>query len=188
MGVDNWLTKSLNHWGEHQTALIKILANDLVYLVIAMVLVWLVLRSYKLHQPIQNFKSLITDLVLKGIFVLAIPVGAATVISELISQVYVRHRPFVGLPGIKLLVTHGADGGMPSHHMVFMATAVAMVYFYDKFFGLFLFVLTIVSGLARVSAGIHYPSDVVAGIVLGWLVSRLYQFLMRKQDLGLLRL
>lgn len=182
MGIDRWITKSLNHWGEHQLGLIKITANDLVYVVIVLALAWFVSRIYKLHQPRANARTLITDLVLKGVFVFAIPVGLATALSELISKLYVRQRPFVGMPGIKLLVPHGADGGMPSHHMVFMVAAVSMIFFYDRFFASFLYVLTVISGIARVSAGIHYPSDVVVGIFIGWLVSQVYFYILRQQN------
>jgi undecaprenyl-diphosphatase len=67
---------------------------------------------------------------------------------------------------VKLLVPHGADGGMPSHHMVFMASVAFMVYYSNKRLGLILIGLSLISGVARISAGIHYPSDVFAGIVL----------------------
>lgn len=183
MGVDRWITRTLNHWGEHQVGLIKVAANDLVYLVIVLAGIWFVTWMFRLHQPLINVRTLFTDMLLKGIMIFAIPVGVATVSSELISKFYVRQRPFIAMPGIKLLVPHGADGGMPSHHMVFMAAAVTIVHFYDRRFATILFALTLISGIARVSAGIHYPSDVIVGICLGWLVSRTYLYLMRKQDL-----
>lgn len=186
MSIDNWITHHLNHWGEHHLGLIKVASNDPVYLLIALVGLWLFTSTYKAHRPLVSPKGFILDLVSKSILLLAIPVSIATVASELISKFYVRNRPFVGESGIKLLVPHTADGGMPSHHMVFMVSAVVMIFFYNRTFALALFVLTLISGVARVSAGIHYPSDVIAGVLLGWLVSYAYLFFMRKSNLEFL--
>lgn len=102
------------------------------------------------------------------------PAGIAILTSELISQIYVRQRPFAVMPGIKLLVPHVADGGMPSHHVVFMVAVAVMVYTVDRKMGYFLLIVALLSGVGRVSAGIHYPSDIVAGALLGWIVPKIY--------------
>jgi len=111
---------------------------------------------------------------------LVIPVGVATVISEVISRFYVRQRPFAVMSEIKLLVPHGADGGMPSHHMVFMSTVAFMAYNSNKRLGLILISLSLISGIARISAGIHYPSDVLAGVLLGGVVAFVYTQIMAR--------
>lgn len=160
---------ALNHWGARERFLVKVLSEYLVFVAIALVLLWITYRAYQRKKPLTEFKPFITDLLLQGLFLVAIPVGLATLISEVISQLYVRQRPFAAMIDIKLLVPHGADGGMPSHHMVFMASLAGMVYISSKRFGTFLLSLTVLSGLGRISAGIHYPSDVVAGILLAGL-------------------
>lgn len=109
-----------------------------------------------------------------GLLLLAVPVGVAILTSELISQIYVRQRPFAVMPGIKQLVPHAADGGMPSHHVVFMVAVAVMVYSVDRKMGYFLLIVALLSGVARVSAGIHYPSDIMAGALLGWIVPTIY--------------
>jgi len=117
---------------------------------------------------------------LQGIALLVIPVGVATVISEVISRFYVRQRPFAVMSDIKLLVPHSADGGMPSHHMVFMASAAFMVYLSNKRLGVILIGTSLISGVARISAGIHYPSDVFAGILLAGFTVFLYVMISRR--------
>ena len=174
MGLDKWLVKSLNHWGESHTSLVKLVANDFVYLVLAFAAGWLFLRVLRIHKSNFNLLAFIKDLILKGLFIFIIPVGLATVISKIITTLFVRQRPFVVLPDVKLLVAHSPDGGMPSHHMLFMAAIVAMVFFYNRKFAALLFALTLLSGIARIVAGIHYPSDIVVGMFLGWLLSRTY--------------
>ena len=120
------------------------------------------------------------NLAVKGVVIFAIPTGIAVLISETISMIYVRQRPFVAIPGVKLLVPHGADGGMPSHHVVLMTTLIAVVYIYQKRMAFFLTVLMVISGIARIAAGIHYPTDVLVAVVLGVGIAYLYRWILLK--------
>lgn len=152
--------------------MVKFLSNDLVYLLLGVTTVFIIFYSRKHWQ--RAFNSSIYQLVKSWVFLIALPVGLATLISEVISQIYVKARPFAEMPNVKLLVPHGADGGMPSHHMVFMTALTLIIYRLQRDLGLLFLGITLLSGFARISAGIHYPSDVLVGIFLGWLVSYLY--------------
>jgi undecaprenyl-diphosphatase len=79
---------------------------------------------------------------------------------------------------VKLLVPHGADGGMPSHHMVFMVSIAVIIYFFNKRLSFLLIILSVISGIARISAGIHYPSDVLAGAFAGGVIAIIYARIM----------
>jgi membrane-associated phospholipid phosphatase len=176
MSIDSSLVRTLNAWGEHHRPLVRICSNDLVYVVILIAVLWYFVVILKGHSINRGWKNLVMSLLVKGVVIFALPAGIAILISELISLIYVRQRPFVAVPGVKLLVPHGADGGMPSHHVVFMATLIASVYIYQKRLATLLAVLTVISGIARVAAGIHYPSDIVAGAVLGVGIAYLYRW------------
>ena len=176
MSIDSSLVRTLNTWGEHHRSLVRICSNDLVYVVILLSALWFFARMLKAHPLKNGWKGLFVGLFVKGIVIFAIPVGIATVISELISRIYVRQRPFVALPKVHLLVPHGADGGMPSHHIVFMMTLIASIYFYERRFATFLGLLTLLTGIGRVVAGIHYPSDILAGAALGIGIAYLYRW------------
>lgn len=173
--IDNSVTTSLNHWGLHHVGLVKFLSDQLVFVVMVVAVALVVVDVYRAVRSDFGVWDFVERLFVAGLRVLVVPVGVATIISEVISLVYVRQRPFVGLHGIKLLSPHGADGGMPSHHMVFMIAIVVMVAGYNRLVFGGLLILTLISGLARVSAGIHYPSDIVAGLALGWVVAWVYQ-------------
>ncbi len=167
MSIDSSLVRSLNAWGEQHTSLVRIGSNDLVYAVILLSLLWFAVKTIKVHPITEGWKVLVRNLFAKGLVIFALPVGIATLLSEAISALYVRQRPFVTDPNVKLLVPHGADGGMPSHHIVFMTSLVISIYFYDKKVATLLGLLTLISGIARIGAGIHYPTDVIAGVLLG---------------------
>jgi len=180
MSIDSSIVRSLNNWGEHHKSLVHICSNDFVYLVILISVVWFAVRIIKTHPISDGWKDLVSGFLIKGIVIFAIPVGIAIVVSEGISRLYVRQRPFVADPTVKLLVPHGADGGMPSHHIAFMVTLIVSVYFYDRRIAAVLALLTIISGVARIAAGIHYPSDILAGAILGVVIVYLYRLALAK--------
>ena len=165
-GIDTSLALHLNTWGIAHKSLTVFAANELVYLVIALSLTWLAINTYRATAPFSVIAFLQRGVV-DGLIILAIPVGIATLISEGISQIYFRPRPFVALTDIHLLTPHSADGGMPSHHTVFMVALAAAIYIRHRLVGLALGILTLISGFARIAAGIHYPTDVLAGLAIG---------------------
>ena len=176
MSIESSWVRTLNTWGENHISLIRICSNDLVYLVILLSALWFFARMLKAHAIRSSWKDLVINLSVKGMVIFAIPIGIAIVVSESISAIYVRRRPFVAVPQVKLLVPHSADGGMPSHHIVFMVALFTTVFFYQKRLATLLALLTLLTGIARVVAGIHYPSDIVVGAVLGAGITYLYRW------------
>ncbi len=166
VGIDTSLALHLNNWGTAHKTIAIFAAKEFVYLVIAAGMIWLTVRTYHAVTPFSPI-SFLKRGVLDGIFILAIPVGIATLISESISQIYSRPRPFSALTNIHLLTPHSADGGMPSHHTVFMIAIATAIYLRNKLLGLTLAAFTILCGVARVAAGVHYPTDVLVGLIIG---------------------
>lgn len=175
MSIDTNIVTSLNSWGRTHESLLRIFSNDFVYIAILLGGLWIVMETIK-AQPLgkrraPSFRGLISN----GLVIFAFPLGVTVLISEVISKLYLRQRPFVSLPEIKLLVPHSADGGMPSHHLAFMTALVVSVYFYDRRAATLFGLLALLSAFGRVAAGIHYPSDIIAGVALGGGVVYLYR-------------
>lgn len=61
--------------------------------------------------------------------------------------------------------------GMPSGHAAFMFALAATMYAFDKRAGHALLVLAVITGIARVLAGVHFWYDIVGGALLGYAVS-----------------
>lgn len=165
-GIDTSLAIHLNAWGIAHKSATVFAAKELIYLVIASGFIWLTFESYRVVKPF-SLMSFLKRGFIDGLITLAIPVGIATLISEGISQIYSRPRPFVALSNIQLLTPHSADGGMPSHHTVFMIAVATAIYIRNRIVGLTLGALTLVCGVARIAAGIHYPTDVLVGLLIG---------------------
>ncbi|CAN2227454.1 PgpB Membrane-associated phospholipid phosphatase [Candidatus Nanopelagicaceae bacterium] len=172
--LDTSISRVLNNWGAREIFLVKVLSEYLVFVVIAFALLWLVHRTYQSNSSLIDFNFFFRNLFIQGVAILVLPVGLATVISEVISRFYIRQRPFAAMSDIKLLVPHSADGGMPSHHMVFMVSIAMMFYHFSKKLGIAFIVLSLISGIARISAGLHYPSDVLAGALVGGVLAIAY--------------
>lgn len=135
---------------------------------------------YQFSKPLIEPKFFCRSLFAQGLFFLVIPVTVATLVSEAISAVIPRKRPFAAMEQIHLLVPHKADGGMPSHHVVFMAAIAFSIYKVNRNLGGALLGVTIGSGIGRIAAGIHYPTDVLVGIFLSGSTVLLCQFVIGK--------
>ena len=163
MSIDTSIVKTLNSWGSNHNSLVRIFSNDLVYVMILIAVLWYLTLILKKYSETKSWNEWLLRYLTRGFINFALPAGIAIVISEVISSIYIRQRPFVAVSGVKLLVPHGVDGGMPSHHVVFMTALTASIYFYQKKIAVLLAIITLVTGIARVVAGIHYPSDIVVG-------------------------
>lgn len=55
----------------------------------------------------------------------------------------------------------------PSDHATFMFALAVAIYSYDKYAGVILFLLAIITGMSRVLAGVHFWYDIVGGLLVG---------------------
>lgn len=91
-----------------------------------------------------------------------------------------RTRPFVTLDGLNNLVSV-SDSSFPSGHTSSsFSAAVVMLRNLPKKFGIPAFILAVIIAFSRLYIGVHYPSDVIGGIITGTLCSVLAQFLINK--------
>jgi membrane-associated phospholipid phosphatase len=71
---------------------------------------------------------------------------------------------------VALQLPHLVDetsNSFPSGHTAFVFALATVVYPYHKRLSYFVFVSGALIGLARIMAGVHYPADVLGGMVLG---------------------
>lgn len=92
----------------------------------------------------------------------------SAVISTIVKNIVVKPRPFITYPFIQ----KAADGGsfsFPSGHTCdafSFATAVSLIF--PKWFFIFpLYIWAFSVGYSRIDLGVHYPSDVLAGMTIG---------------------
>lgn len=118
---------------------------------------------------------------------LILPLGDGLV-TNMLKHALMRPRPFLTLPDVHLLVGRSGSGSMPSSHAAnwFAATFIAFIYFRRSIW--ILLPCGVVVAFSRVYNGVHYPSDVLAGAILGagyaaaglWLLDALWFWAGRK--------
>lgn len=102
-------------------------------------------------------------------FVSALLAGAAARvgIAEIIRYFYHHPRP----NGTALFLE--TSSSFPSGHTIFIFAFATVVYFYNKKLGCWFGMTGILIGFSRVAAGVHWPFDILGGIVFGILTGLL---------------
>jgi undecaprenyl-diphosphatase len=94
--------------------------------------------------------------------------GLSLLVATVVARLVGRPRPFVADPrGIHDFLPHARDPGFPSDHATAaFAIAVVLLAVLGRR-ALPVLVAAIALAVSRVLVGVHYPSDVVAGALLG---------------------
>lgn len=87
--------------------------------------------------------------------------------TELIGLAWRRERPFAGLEQVEELLAHAPHRSFPSRHVASGLAMAAIARPEHPKVGQIMAAIACLLGLSRVAAGLHYPSDVLAGAALG---------------------
>ena len=87
-------------------------------------------------------------------------------VAELIRLFYHRWRPYLALPNVHRLITD-TSWSFPSGHATFFFAMAMALYLYNKRWGTWFFIAATLITIARVIAGVHYPSDIIGGAIIG---------------------
>lgn len=107
---------------------------------------------------------------------------ARFIVAEIIRFFYFRARPFLSFH-VTQLVYKNPEASFPSGHTIgIVALGLALLYF-DKKIGILVAVSGVGVGVFRIIAGLHYPLDVLGGIILSlpsaWAGVKIYKYFIK---------
>jgi undecaprenyl-diphosphatase len=102
--------------------------------------------------------------------------------NEIIKKIVQRPRPFVADTSVILLIPQPGQYSFPSGHTSNSVAAAFSIFLFYKKPGIAALVLAGLIAFSRMYLFVHYPTDILAGIVLGIVDALIIRFLIRKWD------
>lgn len=84
-----------------------------------------------------------------------------------------RARPCWIDPGVPLLIANPTDYSFPSGHTLSSVIAATILYDTDRRFGIPAIVLAVLIAFSRLYLYVHFPTDVLASVLLGVLIGKI---------------
>jgi len=150
----NWLNY---HLIPHSVPVLRIISYTNTYISIAVIVMILITSILKRSKSIlRQFFILVTTLILVAI------------VSQGLKTIVYRERPFMTNPSIEKL-SEGGDSSFPSGHTmeVFAMAGALSLLFRKKEIVIPIYLWAMLVAYSRMALGVHYPSDVLAGIIIG---------------------
>ncbi len=91
--------------------------------------------------------------------------------SFVIKPLIARSRPCDVFKEVDILIRHPGGFSFPSGHTYLSFAAATVICFMNKKLGILAFIFAVVMGFSRMYLFVHFPSDVVAGALLGVVVA-----------------
>ena len=107
-----------------------------------------------------------------GILCVAALLFSFLIDNVLLKNLVARTRPYEVIEGLTYLVKKPVDYSFPSGHTgTSLDTAVVLFLSFPKKYSFWFLVLAVLIGFSRLYVGVHYPTDVLAGAIIGTLIA-----------------
>ena len=108
-----------------------------------------------------------------GMFTALTAMALSSLVVLISNTLFFRPRPFDGLEGVRLLFYQPTDSSFPSNSAAVAFAIAAGVWCVNRRIGTALFIAAAVYGFSRVYVGVHYPADILGGVVIAIVVTAL---------------
>jgi len=115
----------------------------------------------------------------KEIFFVFFSAFSAWFIATTIKMLVQTPRPFDFYEEVRPLFEH-VTYSFPSQHTVFFVSIAVSLFLIHKKVGIIFMVFALFIGASRIVAGVHYPIDILGGIVIGASISLFLNYFFKK--------
>lgn len=116
---------------------------------------------------------------------IGITMGLSLLIGYIIGNVFLKNivartRPYDVNSQVSVLIPKLKSFSFPSGHTLASFEGATSIFLYTKKYGIPAIILAVIIAFSRLYLYVHYPTDVLAGMVLGIAVSLLAKFIVDK--------
>lgn len=144
------------HQSPKVDAIIGFVANEYGLAILAILVVYLLEHEDK-KKGVRDMVVVLTTAVI------------AWFIARFFKELFQTYRPFDMLPWVNPLLPESGFA-FPSGHATFFMALASSLWFYHKRLAMFFGISAVAIGSARVMAGIHWPVDILGGLLLGYIL------------------
>ena len=169
--MDRALYKAVNRWADRTSfahGFFRMYAKDgIVIFAVLLVVGWWIGRAPAAEPGVvSGVGAGVASAVWAGAGALI-----ALAINQPIGSSIARTRPYNVIPNVHLLIDKTKDFTFTSDHATIVGGVAAGLWFVNRRLGVVTAVLALLMAFARVYVGAHYPTDVIAGLALGAIVT-----------------
>jgi len=161
--IDRSILFFLNNFSYSLPKNLVVFSAEYLVIFFILVIIWLLIKKTKNSIPVL------------------VTIATAFLFDQIITAFYQRPRPYTTYSEINHFDIVKDNSSFPSRHSIILfATATSFWLIGEKKIAIFLYIISFITVLARVTMGIHYPSDITGGAVFGIVIAYLIYRLRRK--------
>lgn len=157
LNIDYKLFEFFNRWAGRSDLLdtvFVIFAEYIVFLLIAGLALFVLLQKRSSKRLVITLQALAAAFLSRAVFV------------SLIRLFFFRARPFVAGTVNQLIAQNPLEGSFPSGHASIMFALAFTLFFASRRWGIVYLILALLSSVARIIVGVHFPLDIVGGMLI----------------------
>lgn len=117
---------------------------------------------------------------------LALLMGAGIIAGAMLTYplkfIIDRARPYDQIESTRLLTPSESDPSFPSGHTEMSFLAATIVSRFHPEYSRYLYSFSFIVGLSRIYVGVHFPMDVVGGVLVGVIIGKLVLVVQEKRN------
>jgi|SRR3989338_8381939 len=155
--IESEIVHSVQQWGKGFVDQFTIFISNIPFMIILLLFLLILIFVYEK----KKLKIVLLTVLLALAFHFVITDG-------LIKNAYYRERPHLAFPElIQPLGQPFKDSSFPSSHLAGTAAVLTVLIYFHRKYWLPAALAVLLMAFSRLHNGMHYPSDVLAGIILG---------------------